>query len=75
MTAPFARANQMMGLIAAAMALSSDYLRRAAMEKIGPYESRGKGEGRSNRCAPGAGKAAHRAAMKQRRVKSHRARR
>ena len=46
---------------------------RAMMAAIGPYESRGKGEGRSNRRPAGAHKAAHRAAAKARRVRAHRA--
>ncbi|MNK29175.1 hypothetical protein D3C87_475650 [compost metagenome] len=45
----------------------------AALNAIPAYESRGKGEGRSNRRAPGAGMAARRAARKARNVRRHRA--
>lgn len=73
MSKPFARAIMMMASIAAAMSHASVVEQRAAMDKIGPYVSRGKGQGGGNRSAAGAGMAHHRAAMKTRRVKAHRA--
>lgn len=71
---PFARATAMMGMIAAAMSLGNTAMQQQAMAKIGPYESRGKGQGKSNQRPAGAGMAFKRAAMKKRRVKAHRAR-
>jgi hypothetical protein len=62
----------MMALVAAAMSLGPS-MQQDALAKIGPYESRGKGEGRSNRRAPGAGMASIRAARKARNVRRHRA--
>jgi hypothetical protein len=50
MSQPFARANAMFALIAAAMATANP---QAALAKIGPYVSRGKGTGKrhgSSRC-------------------------
>lgn len=72
-SSPFARAHAMMAAMAAAMAMPF-MEQKAALAAIGPYESRGKGEGRSNRRPAGAHKAAHRAAAKARRVRANRAR-
>lgn len=72
-SSPFARANAMMAAIAAAMSMPF-MAQKAALAEIGTYESRGKGEGRSNRRPAGAHKAANRAAAKARRVRAHRAR-
>ena len=47
-------------------------LQQQQIAQLGPYESRGKGQGGRNRIAPGAGKANHRAAMKKRMVMRHR---
>lgn len=69
-SSPFSRATAMMAAIAAAMSLPVT-AQQAAMSAIGPYESRGKGEGRSNRRPAGAHKAAHRAAIKARNAKRH----
>lgn len=69
---PFARATAMMAAIAAAMSFAGS-AQQQALAAIGPYESRGKGDGRSNRRPAGAHKAAHRAAAKARRVRAHRA--
>lgn len=66
---PFARAHAMMALIAAAMSAPASG-QQALLAAIGPYESRGKGQGRSNRRPAGAHKAAHRAAMKLRNKKA-----
>lgn len=74
MSKPFARAHQMMALIAAAMSMAEPAMQQAALAKIGPYESRGKGKGGGNRVAAGAGMASHRAAMKKRRVQANKAR-
>ena len=57
---PFARATAMMAAIEAAMSFVGS-AHQQGMAAIGPYESRGKGEGRSNRRPAGAHKAAHRA--------------
>jgi len=62
----------MMGLISAAMSMPTA-AQKVALEQIGHYESRGKGEGRSNRRAPGAHKANVRAAARARNVRRHRA--
>ncbi len=62
----------MMALVAAAMSLGPA-MQAMALAKIGTYESRGKGEGRSNRRAPGAQMANIRAARKARNVRRHRA--
>ena len=48
MSAPFARAKAMMAQLASIMLLAT-HMRGAAMEAIGPYESRGKGKGRTQR--------------------------
>lgn len=42
---PFARAKSAFSLVAAAMALPSAAAQRIALAGIGPYTSRGKGEG------------------------------
>ncbi|BCF96606.1 hypothetical protein PPGU19_011750 [Paraburkholderia sp. PGU19] len=47
MASPFARAQMMMAAIAAAMSLSGS-AKHAAMSNIGPYESRGKGRGKTS---------------------------
>lgn len=60
----------MMASISVAMGLAT-HLQQAALAAIGPYESRGKGEGRRNRRPAGAHKAAHRAAVKLRNKKAH----
>ena len=72
---PFARPIQMMAAIAAAMAANPipGAAQIAALNAIPAYESRGKGEGRSNRRAPGARMASIRAARKARNVRRHRA--
>lgn len=72
-TNPFARAKMMFAAIAAAMSLPSIGQQQAAMDEIGPYRSRGNGKGMSNRRPRGAGMAAHRASVKARNVKRHRA--
>lgn len=71
----FARANLMFSAIAAIMASTAGNvaLQQAQLAALGPYESRGKGREGKNRTAAGAGKANHRAAMKARNVKRHRA--
>jgi hypothetical protein len=57
---PFSRSKAMFGLMAAAMGLAA-HLQGAAMANIGPYESRGKGEGlRANK------RSRHRVAMDKR---------
>lgn len=76
-SAPFARFTMMMGAIAAAMAGGTTQgaqamSRKAAVAQLPAYESRGKGQGRSNRIAPGAQMANIRAARKARNVKRHR---
>lgn len=45
MANPFARANAMMAVIAAAMSLNTSWERKTALDAIGPYKSRGKGRG------------------------------
>lgn len=47
MANPFARAQMMMAAIAAAMSISNVGARQAALAQIGPYQSRGKGRGKS----------------------------
>lgn len=74
-SAPFARAMAMAAAIAGIMSsAASASVQQAQIAELGPYVSRGKGQGHSNRRAPGAHKAAHRAAMKLRRIKKHKAR-
>lgn len=70
---PFARAKAMMAAIAGIMAIAQGSAAQAQIASLGPYVSRGKGEGRGNRSAAGAGKANHRKAMKLRNVRRHRA--
>lgn len=75
---PFARAISMMGLISAAMAAfpMAGQAQQAALAEIGPYESRGKGRGRSviGSGRHGAHMTAVRAARKARNVRRHKAR-
>ena len=74
-SAPFARAMAMAAAIAGIISSAvSASVQQAQLAELGPYVSRGKGEGRGNRRAPGAHKSAQRAAMKLRRVKKHKAR-
>jgi len=72
---PFARAIQMMGLIAAAMSLPVA-MQQQAMAEIGPYESRGKGRSGNpiGRGRHGAHMSAVRSARKARSVRRHKAR-
>lgn len=71
---PFARAQMMMAAIAGIVASSGGNvaLQQQQLAALGPYESRGKGQGGRNRVAAGAGMANHRAAMRARNVKRHR---
>lgn len=69
---PFARANAMMTLIAAAMSLPVS-MQQAKLAEIGPYVSRGKGRGGRQSSPHGAHMASVRAARKARNVKRHRA--
>lgn len=72
MASPFARANMMMAAIAAAMSMTNQNLRSAAMAEIGPYESHGHGRGKTS---PSRHSVAmdKRAATKARNVKRHKA--
>lgn len=75
---PFARAQMMMAAIAGIMASTAGNfaLQQQQIGSLGPYESRGKGKGKGghgNRVAAGAGKANHRAALKSRAIRRHRA--
>jgi hypothetical protein len=72
-SAPFARAKAMMAAIAGIMTVAQGAAAQAKIAALGPYVSRGKGEGKSNRSAAGAGMANHRKAMKLRNVRRHRA--
>lgn len=67
----FARAAAMFALVQAAMRFPMGE-RQAKLDAIGPYVSRGKGEGRSNRTAPAAGMASVRKARKARNVARNR---
>ena len=71
---PFARAQFMFAAIAGIMASTAGNLamQQQQIAQLGPYESRGKGQGGGNRVAAGAGMANHRAAMKKRMVKRNR---
>lgn len=71
---PFRRASMMMAAISAIMASTHGNFaaQQLQLASLGAYESRGKGKGGPNRMAPGAGMAAHRAAMKRRNVIRHR---
>ena len=69
-SSPFARSMAMMAAIAAS--ITSGMSVHLAHEAVGPYQSRGKGEGSSNKRAPGARMANIRAARKTRNVKRHR---
>lgn len=71
---PFRRASMMMAAISAIMTAASGNtaMQQQQLAQLGPYESRGKGQGGPNRLAPGAGMAARRAAMKRRNVLRHR---
>lgn len=60
----------MMATIAAILTLPT-HMQQQRLAEVGPYKSRGKGEGRGNRRPAGAHKAAHRAAMKLRNKKAH----
>lgn len=73
-SSPFARANAMMAQVAAIIAITaSPLLQQQKIAALGTYESRGKGEGVSNRRPPGARMAHIRAARKARNVRRHRA--
>lgn len=71
---PFRRAQMMLTAIAAIMASTQNNFaaQQQQLASLGTYESHGKGKGGPNRIAPGAGMAAHRAAMKRRNVIRHR---
>lgn len=71
---PFGRALAMMSAVAAIMASTAGNVvaQQAQLAKIGPYISRGKGQNKPNGRPAGAGKAAHRAAMKRRNQVRHR---
>jgi hypothetical protein len=65
----------MFAAIASIMAATAGNMaeQQAKIAQLGQYRSRGKGQGRSNRIAPGAGMANIRAARKVRNVRRHRA--
>ena len=63
----------MMALIAAAMSIPQQHLQQAALAKIGPYQSRGKGKGKNQSAPHGKQMAGIRAAHKARNVARHRA--
>ena len=69
----FARAKTMFSLIAVAMSMGSLHQQQAAPAEIGPYVSRGKGEGKGPIGRKGGHKAAVRAATKARNSRRHRA--
>ncbi len=73
---PFGRALAMAAAVAAIMSSASTvtHIQQAKLAELGPYVSRGKGQGRSNRIAPGAQMANIRAARKARNIRRHRAR-
>lgn len=58
---PFARAKAMLALVSAAMALPNVATQRSVLAGIGPYTSRGKGEGLA-----GNKRSRHRVAMDKR---------
>lgn len=62
MSNAFSRAIAMMSAIAAAMRVSDTALRQIQLDAIGPYESRGKGRGKTS-------PSRHRVAMDRRGVK------
>lgn len=72
---PFHRAQLMAAAIGAILASTGGNvaLQQQKLAELGPYVSRGKGKGGGNRRAAGAGKANHRAAIKARNVRRHRA--
>ncbi len=69
---PFGRAITMATAIAAIMSSAvSASVQQSQLKEIGPYESRGKGQGRSNRRLPSI-MAHRRAMMKKRNQRKHR---